>query len=129
MLQVHVPNSINRLFETAKDRFESVPRLEYLVLDIQKPLEEQWLEGRESDLIIANNVLHQTDDLAVSIANVRELLHPDGRLLLHEIVPSSSSQWINYIMGPLPSWRQGSDACGERQSFNLPWPRKSMATP
>lgn len=80
--------------------------MEYATLDISKDLEEQEFEGRQYDLIIASSAVHVTRSIQDSLKNIRKLLHPDGRLLLQELCPSS--KWINTIFGVLPSWWYGS---------------------
>lgn len=95
-------------FATAKERFNGVRNLEFNILDISMDIEEQGFEDAQYDLIIATNAIHDTDNLARSLKNVRKLLHPEGRLLLQELCPSS--KWINYVLGVFPNWwRGGSD--------------------
>jgi len=91
---------------SGKDQEKSFPNMEYLTLDISQDPFEQGFEDRQYDLIVAVNVLHATKNLQESLANVRKLLHPDGRLLLQELCPSS--QWVNYVFGVLPTWWSGA---------------------
>ena len=58
------------------------------------------------DLVIATNVLHATPSPHDSLRHARQLLAPGGRLLLHELCPSS--KWVNYIFGTLPGWWHGA---------------------
>ncbi|KGO55930.1 Acyl transferase/acyl hydrolase/lysophospholipase [Penicillium expansum] len=92
-------------FVAAKDRFSSYPNIEYATLDISKDCSEQGFDGRTYDLILATNVIHATPSLSVSLRNVCKLLTPNGRLLLHELTPTS--KWVNYIWGTLPGWWLG----------------------
>lgn len=97
-------------FPAAKKRFASVvpPQLmEYRVLDISRPPQEQGFGTCEYDLVIASNVLHATPDLTQTLRHVRSLLRPDGRLLLQELACGAQSKWINFIMGFLPGWWLG----------------------
>lgn len=97
-------------FPAAKKRFASVvpPQLmEYRVLDISRPPQEQGFGTCEYDLVIASNVLHATPDLTQTLRHVRSLLRPDGRLLLQELACGAQSKWINFIMGFLPGWWMG----------------------
>jgi hypothetical protein len=66
---------------------------------------EQGFDGEKYDLIIATNVIHATKSLGDSLKNVRKLLDPNGRLLLHELY--SHSKWPNFIFGTLPGWWYG----------------------
>lgn len=93
-------------FVTAKYRFGSYPNMEYSILDISKDPAEQGFDGTY-DLILATNVIHATPFLNESLKNVRKLLAPNGRLLLHELAPSPTSKWVNYIWGTLAGWWNG----------------------
>ncbi|KAF1990145.1 hypothetical protein K402DRAFT_371161 [Aulographum hederae CBS 113979] len=93
-------------FVAAKERFKDVPNMEYAMLDISKDPAKQGIELGQYDLILATNVLHATQSLNETLTNVRKLLAPEGRLLLHEIY--STSKWINYIFGTLPGWWLGA---------------------
>lgn len=94
-------------FSAAKERFAGYPNIEYATLDISNPPSEQGFEGCEYDLIIATNVIHATPSLHESLCNVRKLLAPNGRFLLHELTPTS--KWVNYIWGTLPGWWYGEN--------------------
>ncbi|CEI65620.1 Compactin diketide synthase mokB [Fusarium venenatum] len=92
-------------FENAKKRFKDFQNMEFATLDISRDPSEQGFDGREYDLILATNVIHATKSINESLKNVRKLLSRDGRLLLHELTPTS--KWINYIFGTLPGWWYG----------------------
>jgi acyl transferase domain-containing protein len=92
-------------FVSAKDHFKHHRNIEYRVLDISKDPMEQGFDGEKYDLIIATNVIHATKSLGDSLKNVRKLLDPNGRLLLHELY--SHSKWPNFIFGTLPGWWYG----------------------
>jgi acyl transferase domain-containing protein len=92
-------------FVSAKERFSAYSNMEYATLDISKDLFEQGFDGRKYDLIMATNVIHATRSLNESLSNVRELLHQDGRFLLHELTPTS--KWVNYVWGTLAGWWYG----------------------
>ncbi|XRM46506.1 hypothetical protein ABZX51_009537 [Aspergillus tubingensis] len=94
-------------FVAARERFSAYPDIEYLPLDISEDPSEQGFDGRKYDLILATNVIHATKYLNITLSNVRKLLHPNGRLLLHELTPSSN--WVNYIWGTLAGWWYGED--------------------
>lgn len=86
----------------AKRRFRELPNIEYRVLDISKDPVEQGFESSEYDLIIATNAIHATRSLSESLANVRKLIAPSGRLLLQEL--STQSKWVNCVFGLLEDW-------------------------
>lgn len=92
-------------FMEAKERFRSLPNMEYTALDINKDPEEQGFEEGQYDLVIATNSLYTSSNLTQTLKNVRKLLHTDGSLLLQELSPDS--KWINFILGTLPEWWSG----------------------
>ncbi|KAK4941986.1 Type I Iterative PKS [Elasticomyces elasticus] len=94
-------------FSAAKDRFKSWPNVEFATLDISQDPEVQGFNAGSYDLILATNVLHATPSLHETLANVRKLIHPDGRLLLQEL--SSDCKVWNFVMGVLPGWWLGAD--------------------
>ncbi|KAF6833528.1 polyketide synthase [Colletotrichum musicola] len=94
-------------FPGARERFrECGAGMEYRVLDIGRDPDGQGFGGERFDLIIASNVLHVTPDVGATLANVRKLLKPDGRLLMQEL--ACETKWINLIMGFLPGWWLGA---------------------
>ena len=73
-------------FEKAKDRFVSWGhRIRYSKLDIENDPGPQGFQPGTYDVVIAANVLHATARIDHSLANVRRLLKPGGKLLLMEI--------------------------------------------
>ena len=99
-------------FVTAKERFKSLPNMEFAALDISKDPAAQGFQENSYDLVLATNVLHATENLKETLTNVRKLLHPNGRLLLHELC--TDSKWVNFIFGVLPGWWLG-EADGRSQ--------------
>ena len=94
-------------YVSKKDQKQLFPNMEFLTLDISEDPFEQGFEDRQYDLIIAVNALHATKNLQDSLANVKKLLHPDGRLLLQEFCPSS--KWVNYVFGVQPTLSRTTD--------------------
>ncbi|KAF5548576.1 polyketide synthase [Fusarium phyllophilum] len=92
-------------FVEAKERFKEFPNMEFATLNISKDLAEQDFDGYKYDLILATNVIHATKSLNESLKNVRQLLGPNGRFLLHELTPTS--KWVNYVWGTLAGWWYG----------------------
>uniref|UniRef100_A0A8H7KAW2 Carrier domain-containing protein n=1 Tax=Bionectria ochroleuca TaxID=29856 RepID=A0A8H7KAW2_BIOOC len=92
-------------FVAAKDRFKNYRGMEYKTLDISKDPVEQGFKSEQYDLIIATNVIHATHTISESLANVRKLLAPNGRFLLHEL--HTGSKWPNFIFGIVPGWWLG----------------------
>ncbi|KAF2878487.1 hypothetical protein BDV95DRAFT_624920 [Massariosphaeria phaeospora] len=92
-------------FADAKKRFADHQNMEYRVLDLNTDLAEQSFADTEYDLIIATNTIHATKSLSESLARVRKLLAPNGRLLLQELY--TQSKWINCVLGLLDDWWNG----------------------
>ncbi|KAF1979110.1 putative polyketide synthase [Bimuria novae-zelandiae CBS 107.79] len=91
-------------FPAAKEKFKEYTGIEYAVLDIGKDVGGQGF-GSDYDVVVASNVLHATPNLQETLANVRKLLAPGGRLFLQELCPTL--RWTNFIMGLLPGWWLG----------------------
>ena len=84
-----------------EERLTGYLNLEYVTLDISEDPADQGFEGRQYDIVIANNALHATPNLAQSLRNIKKLLTPAGCLFLQELAPAS--KWINNILGTTPS--------------------------
>ncbi|KAL3478336.1 hypothetical protein BJX99DRAFT_256663 [Aspergillus californicus] len=92
-------------FDSAEERFKNFDGIVYRSLDITADPVAQGFDAASYDLVVASNVLHATPSLQQTLANVKHLLKPDGKLFLQELAPES--KWINYIMGTLPGWWLG----------------------
>ncbi|KAF9880614.1 hypothetical protein CkaCkLH20_01656 [Colletotrichum karsti] len=92
----------------AKKQFQPQERMDFRVLDIAKnPAEQDFKDDEKYDLIVATNIVHATPSLSASLANIRTLLAPGGRLLLQEL--HTESKWVNCILGLLDDWWVGRD--------------------
>ncbi|KAH3950534.1 hypothetical protein HBI56_154300 [Parastagonospora nodorum] len=90
----------------AKKQLQGADRIEFRVLDIATdPTEQGFNEDDKFDLVVATNYVHATPSLCGSLANIRKLLAPGGRLLLQEI--SMETKWVNCILGFLDDWWVG----------------------
>ncbi|KAK1966756.1 steroid monooxygenase [Colletotrichum sublineola] len=81
--------------------------LTFQTLNIESNPAKQRLEEKSYDLIIASNVIHTTQSLRTSLANVHKLLRPGGVLALME--PTRLTPYYNLIFGSLPGWWAGID--------------------
>ena len=96
-------SDISPLFITkAKEKFSDYDFVNYQILDI-----EQEQELAEYDLIIAVNVIHATEKLAVTISNVRQLLADRGLFLLVE--GTQPLYWVDLIFGLTEGWWRFKD--------------------
>lgn len=96
------------LVETAKKKFKDYKFMYYQKLDIENPVNEQGYMNNEYSVIIAANVLHATEDLAMALAHVRQLLAPGGMLVLLE--GTRKQAWLDLIFGLLPGWWRFHDS-------------------
>ncbi|GCB18254.1 polyketide synthase-nonribosomal peptide synthetase [Aspergillus awamori] len=103
--QFTVTDSVPGLVSQLEERFENIPKLEYKTLDISKSATDQGFTENSYDLLIVCNVLYETPVLSQSLAHIRSLLAPGGRLLLYE--PCSEIPHVDVVMGSLPSWWLG----------------------
>ena len=86
----------------ARERFASYPFVRYRTLNIEQDPAAQGFAPRQFDLIIAANVLHATADLRRTLANVKQLLTPEGVLLLLEV--TRPQRWIDLSFGLTEGW-------------------------
>lgn len=95
-------------FENAEKKFEDWQGyVTYQKLNIEQDPEAQGFRKEGYDVIIAANVLHATKEMAKTMANVRKLLKPGGKLVMIEI--TQQLMRIPMIMGILPGWWLGED--------------------
>jgi malonyl CoA-acyl carrier protein transacylase len=106
----HATDASTHAVETLKGRFKDISNIDFTVLDIGRSLEDQAFEDGQYDLIIANNVVHQAQNLTKTLQFVHNLLKPDGYLHLQEL--SSSAKWTTAVFGILPDWSKGAEARG-----------------
>lgn len=94
-------------FEKAKAKFQSWSHLmSYKTLDISSDVPSQGFTPHSYDVIIACNVLHATPLIEQTVANVRLLLKPGGKLVLLDDTHVKSSHFIYAV---LPGWWLSED--------------------
>jgi NADPH:quinone reductase-like Zn-dependent oxidoreductase/malonyl CoA-acyl carrier protein transacylase len=94
-------------FEKAKTKFEDWGHLmTYQTLDISADPTEQGFNTGVYDVVVACNVLHATRDIGQTMANIRALLKPGGKIMLiEETVPKAR----HFPFALLPGWWLASD--------------------
>ncbi len=99
---------VSRMFlREAKERFSRERRVEYAVLDIERPPAEQDIEQHSFDLVIASNVLHATSNMQNTLANCQKLLADEGRMILLEVTRRLG--WLDLIFGLAEGWWKFTD--------------------
>ncbi|KAH8885983.1 reducing type I polyketide synthase, partial [Thozetella sp. PMI_491] len=93
----------------AKEKFCQYDRVQYCILDIEQDLaaSKQVVPGAY-DIVVAANVLHATKDLSHTLMNVRNLLKPNGKLILMEMTTPHNVE-SGFVWGSLPGWWLGSE--------------------
>ncbi|WP_342310532.1 beta-ketoacyl synthase N-terminal-like domain-containing protein [Burkholderia pyrrocinia] len=83
----------------AEQKFADHDFVAYGVLDLQKDAQAQGFEAGAYDLIVAANVIHATQHVGRTLANLAPLLKPGGRLLMREI--TRPMRLFDFVFGPL----------------------------
>ncbi len=91
----------------ARARFRAYPFVSYKLLDIEQPLDDQGFESHQYDLVVAANVLHVTQDLGQTVRHVRQLLAPEGVLLMME--GTAPVRWVDVTFGFAEGWWRFAD--------------------
>jgi acyl transferase domain-containing protein len=90
-------------FEAAKEKFRDWDGvMRYKKLDIEQDPAAQGFEEGTYDVVIACQVLHATKSMENTMANVRKLLKPGGKLFIMETTKDQMD--IQFVFGFLPGW-------------------------
>lgn len=96
-------------FEKAQEKFKDfTDRMRFRVLDVEKNPIEQGYNAGSYDVAIAANVLHATKSIERTLANVRRLMKPGGKLVLLECTAPKTVSGP-FVFGPLPGWWLGEE--------------------
>jgi microcystin synthetase protein McyG len=93
--------------ERAREKFQSFSFVDYQTLDIERNPATQRFDAHSYDIVLAANVLHATTDLHLTLKHVRELLAPQGLLILLEV--TVSQRWLDLIFGLTEGWWRFKD--------------------
>ncbi|NIP84989.1 MAG: methyltransferase, partial [Planctomycetales bacterium] len=86
----------------ARRKFREFPFVRYGTLDIELDPQSQGFAAEQFDVVLAANVLHATRDLRQAIGHVRQLLAPQGMLVLLE--GTRPQGWLDLIFGLTDGW-------------------------
>ena len=93
-------------FEGAAERLGGLADVvEFRALDIEKDPLAQGFELASYDLVVASNVVHATSRIDDTLRNIRALLRPGGRFMLHEV--TTPQAFINLVWGVFEGWWAG----------------------
>lgn len=93
--------------QKAQEKFQDLPFVKYQVLDIEKEPFSQGFEKQQYDVIVAANVLHATQYLQQTLKHTKQLLAPQGILILLET--TQRQRWLDLVFGLTPGWWRFSD--------------------
>lgn len=93
--------------DRARDEFAHFEaQMSFRTLDVNRALEEQGFEEGTYDVVVADNVLHVSSNLAKTIRYIRRALKPGGKLIAHEAFKPDG--WtVGFVMGVFPGWWLG----------------------
>ncbi|GGV42313.1 non-ribosomal peptide synthetase [Streptomyces spectabilis] len=92
----------------AERRFAGqVPYVSFTTFDVEREPGAQGLTVGAYDIVIANNVLHATEDIVRAVRHARALLRPGGVLVLNEL--ARNDWWSHLTFGLLEGWWRFTD--------------------
>lgn len=100
----------------AKRKLKDFPFVRYQLFNAERPGPEQGFEAHSFDIAIAANSLHATSDMHTTMSNIRQLLRPDGVLVLLE--GTGPERWIDLTFGLTDGWWAFTDTT-RRPSYPL----------
>ena len=104
----YVFSDVSTLFTLkAQEKFRDYSFVQYEMLDIEQDPQVQGLSNHSFDLILAANVLHATRNLRQTLQHVKQLLAPEGMLVLLE--GAGHQRWLDLIFGLTDGWWRFTD--------------------
>lgn len=104
VLQYTYTDISSAFFERAREKFKPWQTIfEYKVLHAEKDVESQGFDSGMYDVVVAQNVIHATEDLQSTLINLRTLLKPGGRILIQEGMRQDYF-WSAVAFGQLSGW-------------------------
>ncbi len=104
----YVFTDVSELFtRKAQQKFSGYPFVRYGTLDIEQDPASQGFAKGQFDVVLAANVVHATQDLSVTMGNIRDLLKPHGMVVLLE--GACTQRWLDLIFGMTEGWWRFTD--------------------
>ena len=88
------------LVAAARKRFNQYPFVEFKAHNIEAVPAKELLQSQH--IVLANACVHATKSLPVSLSNIRQVLRPDGLLMLVE--ETELLPWVEFVFGLLEGW-------------------------
>ncbi|MFD0431960.1 methyltransferase [Streptomyces zhihengii] len=100
---------VSKAFLTdAERRFAGhVPYVSFSAFDVEREPGAQGLAVGGYDIVVANNVLHATEDIVRAVRHAGALLRPGGVLVLNEL--ARNDWWSHLTFGLLDGWWRFTD--------------------
>ncbi|KAF9883689.1 hypothetical protein FE257_003073 [Aspergillus nanangensis] len=89
----------------ARERFQQEDNFECVALDICSDPVEQGFEPTSFDLVVVSNAIPANPSLRIWLENIKKLMAPKARLLLHENTEAMS--FLKPILGTISGWWVG----------------------
>ncbi|KAL9114953.1 MAG: hypothetical protein Q9227_001196 [Pyrenula ochraceoflavens] len=99
----------------AKEKLKGPHNIDIVQFDVEKPLQGQPLQAGAYDLIITTDFLSPARDMSVCLNCLKQLVRPDGRLLLLDIFPEP--RWVSLIKSHVSNWSAASPAAFKDELF------------
>ncbi|MEV0357582.1 nocobactin polyketide synthase NbtC [Nocardia sp. NPDC050697] len=99
-VEYHFTDVSDFFLTAAEHRFARYPWMRYALLDMNRDLGT----AAPADIVIAANVLHNADDIGVTLRHLHDLLHPGGALVVIETCHAHCEQLtsVHLLMSPQP---------------------------
>src|SRR5262249_25263944 len=94
-------------FGAATQKLAAFPRVEYKILDLDKPAGEQGFDAGSFDFVIGTNVLHAVRDLRSTLRHIQALLVPGGNLVFMDV--ASPLLWTETVFALTSGWWHFTD--------------------
>ncbi|KAL7899822.1 citrinin polyketide synthase [Trichoderma sp. SZMC 28014] len=88
------------LVAAARKRFKQYPFVEFKVVNMESAPEASLINTQH--IVLANACVHATRSLPISLHNIRQILRPDGLLMLLE--ETEQLPWVDFVFGLLEGW-------------------------
>lgn len=97
----------NLFLYKARQKFGDYAFIDYKLLDIERDPKEQGFDADRFDVVIASNVLHATSDLRTALNHVKQLMAPEGLLVLLEA--TGKQRLVDFTFGLTDGWWEFKD--------------------
>ncbi|KAI3338233.1 BcPKS17, polyketide synthase [Ustulina deusta] len=104
-IQYTITDISSSLVSAARKRFKQHDFLEYRVFDLEKPVPPELRHSQH--IVLATNCVHIAHNIVDATSNLRELLRPDGFLVMLEMTQTPA--WVDLVFGLLDGWWQFDD--------------------